>query len=192
MTNALLRKLVKWFGWIIVAHILAMIIFGMVFSGTVASMSLEEESFAAANMIVLWFDVAYIAIFFACITKFENSFLETRRLFKQNIKTDIHEGGMSEWDFFKKHYLKEHIWRIVIYAVFQLPFLVFYLAWGLDLVYTTGFEKFYIMSAGTYATTRVGILGYLLNVVTFAALLTGIQTLAFILNKRKAERDMVF
>ena len=191
MTNALFRKLVKWFGWLIVAHILAMILFGMIFSGTVASMSLEEESVSAANMIVFWFDLAYVAVFFSCIIKFENSFLETRRVFKQNLKSDIHDGGMSEWDFIKKHYLKEHILRIAVYAVFQLPFLIFYLAWGLDLVYTTGFEKFYIMSAGTYATIHSGILGYLLNVLMFAALLTGIRALAFILNKKKAEKDMI-
>jgi len=89
---------------------------------------------------------------------------EKKRLFRARFKD-------------KKFTLKDAVslaWRrnlghTAVYAVFSIPFLIFYSKWGLtyDTAIVTQFEMFYSLQAGFYEITHIGIVGFLMSCAFF-------------------------
>ena len=75
--------------------------------------------------------------------------------------------------------------------MFQIPFLIFYAAFGMSLTQPLVFETFYVMDAGSYLLTGSAILGVLLNTLVFALIYTGIRLLFVFITKKDVEQDII-
>ena len=186
MTNKLFRKLVKWLGLIIVMHIVAMIIFGMMFSSMVAQMMEYELAVTRGKLTMLGFDILFFLIFMIITVKSEMSFLEYRR----ELKNAINDESFSSLSYYKNNFLKEHILKLVILIVFQLPLTLFYNFFGYMFDQITGFEQFYALDAGAYVLTESSILGLLVNILIFGVLIFVSWWTVFLLTKKGIQRDL--
>ena len=83
---------------------------------------------------------------------------------QREMKNAAKEEGFNPNRYFYHAFFKDWIWRTILYAVFQIPFLIFYAAFGLALGQgMIGLERFYIADAGFYAVFGSAILGILLT-----------------------------
>ena len=185
MNRKTVKKLIAWIGILIAVHIIAMIIFGIIFSNSVASMS--EQDAVQANLTVLIFNIVFYSLFSIFYFKVETSYIDYRRTLKEALKTE----DFSLLNFLINKDLKEHIIMLGIFAVFQLPFVIFYSILGMSLVYTTIFEQFFIMDAGSYLLTDSSLLGVILNTVIFGIVFTLSKLLFNVICKRDIEKEMI-
>ncbi|MBE6630258.1 MAG: hypothetical protein E7624_05345 [Ruminococcaceae bacterium] len=131
-------------------------------------------------IMVICFSLALFLIFtiFLAVTFARNG--EERRKYQALLKE--HPFTLSQ-NF--KYLYKDALHRTVIYAIFQLPFVIFYSAFGFSYGPMTGFERFYILDVAFYEITQVSVLGFLLNGMLFFAL--SLLTKLFVLHLWKKE-----
>ena len=166
------RTLVKWTGLVVVAHLIAMICFGIFMSSSAARYE-ENDAVWMAHRYAFWFSVIIEILLTVLYSKISASFVEYRRAITMAMK----EEGFSVLSYYKKNQLREDIWRIVIVAAFQLPFTVFYAFAGISYSYSTFFDTFYIMDGGYYAITGSPILGLLFGTLAFTVIFMSIRLL---------------
>ena len=180
------RSMVKWFGLLLLFHLMSMILFGVLFSSSVAQM-VDDKLQIRANLTVLIYNIVVFVIFSVVYSKIESSFSE----YKKGIKETVRENEFSTVNYFKENFLKEHLIRLGIYFAFQLPFLVFCLIFGVELQYPTTFEQFYIAETGFYLVTGSALLGILLNTLVFGINFTLIRALFVFITKKDVEKDIL-
>ncbi len=178
MKRELFRTCVRWVGLLLLAHLVAMLIFGLVVSQSVTSMM--EDYPERAYRTIFIYDTVFLLIFTLVFARINSSYTEYRKSLREASKLE----GFSAFGFYRQTKLKEHLIKVGIFAVLQLPFTVFFACWGLDVIYITGFEQFYILDAGSYAMTGSWILGFLLSVLIFGIIHLG-SNFAFILITKK-------
>lgn len=186
MNRDLFRKMVKWLGLLLLLHLMSMILFGVIFSSSVARM-IDDKLQARANLTVLIYNIAVFVIFSIVYSKIESSFSE----YKKGIKETVRANEFSTLNYFKATFLKENLIRLGIYFVFQLPFLIFCLIFGVTLQYPTTFEQFYIAETGFYLITGSALLGILLNTSVFGIIFTLIRALFVFITKKDVEKDIM-
>ena len=186
MNRELFRKMVKWFGLLLLFHLMSMILFGVIFSSSVARM-IDDKLQTRVNLTVLIYNIAVFVIFSIVHSKIESSFSE----YKKGIKETVRANEFSALKYFKATFLKEHLIRLGIYFAFQLPFLVFCLIFGVELQYPTMFEQFYITETGFYLVTGSALLGLLLNTVVFGIIFSLIRALFVFITKKDVEKDIM-
>ncbi len=185
MNKELFRSSVRWVGLLLLAHLVAMLIFGLTVSQAVATMLMDIEDYSArAYRTIFIYDTVFLLIFTLVFSRIGASYYEYRKTLREAIKQE----NFSAFKFYKQTRLKEHLVKVGIFAAFQLPFTVFFACWGLDVVNITGFEQFYILEAGSYAMTGSWILGFLLSVAVFALIHLGLNFALILINKRTMER----
>jgi len=180
------RKAIQWLGILVLAHVVAMILFGLFLSSYVTNLVIEEiysEAYVTVFGFCLVFDILFCIAYF----KIETSFISYRKELKESIRS----GNFTLIGNFKEKKLKEYIIRISVFVLFQIPFLLFFSFFGLSFTATTGFERFYIMDAGAYALTRIPILGFTLNTLIFSAIYLGAQLLFSFLTERSLKKEMI-
>ena len=185
MEQRLFRKMVKWVGFLMLAHIVSMIIFGLFISNSIVAM-IEDEMVARAKTVMMIFNVAAFAVLSVVYSKIEASFVEYRNPIKERLKA----GEFSVPQYFKEVYLKEHFISLLLYVVFQMPFCVFYAILGMDFKYPTALEQFYIMNAGSYFATASAILGILLNMLLFGLIFTAMRILFITITKKDVQKHI--
>ena len=186
MNRDVFRSMVKWFGLLLLFHLMSMILFGLLFSSSVAQM-VDDKLQPRANATILIYDIVVFVIFSVVFSKIESSFSE----YKKGIKDRVRENKFSVVEYFKQNFLKEHLIRLGIYFAFQLPFLVFCLVFGVELQYPTMFEQFYIAETGFYLATGSALLGLLLNTVVFGMIFSLIRILFVFITKKDVEKDIM-
>ena len=182
MKRELFRSCVRWTGLLLLAHLVAMLLFGLTVSQSVVSMM--EDYPQRAYRTIFIYDTVFLLVFTFVFARIDASYSEYRKSLREAVKQE----GFSVFDFYKQTKLIEHLAKVGVFAVFQLPFMIFFACWGLDVLYITGFEQFYILDAGSYALTGVWILGFLLSTVVFGAIYLGVNFLFVIITKRSIER----
>ena len=186
MEQRLFRKMVKWVGFLILAHIVSMIIFGLFISNSIVAM-IEDEMVTRAKTVMMIFNVASFIVLSVVYSKIEASFVEYRNPIKERVKS----GEFSVLQYFKEVYLREHLISMSLYAAFQIPFCVFYAILGLDFKYPTVFEQFYIMNAGPYFGTASAILGVLLNALLFGLIFTVVRILFIAITQKDVQKHII-
>lgn len=184
MDRNLFRKNVKWLGLLIIAHVVAMIIFGLAFSSSLAHMS--EDQPTRAKILVLAYNIVFDTLFVLIFSKGEMSYIEYRKSIKEAIKTK----SFTVLKHFKTVMLKEHLSKLGVFMAFQIPFVIFFSILGLSLQNPSIFEQFYYMDAGCYILTNSAILGWILNTLLFGFICTLVRILLVFLTKKDLEKDI--
>ena len=186
MNRELFRTAVKWLGALILAHFVAMILFGIALSGSLAYMIVELPK--RAKLILLIFDLVFDVIFIWLFTKIETTGIAYRKSMKEAIRA----GNFSIINYFKTDLLREHIVKIAVFMALQIPLVIFFALFGYELQLTTTFEEFYVVDAASYLITNSALLGWLLNTILFAVVFTSVRLLVLHLTQKELERDMVY
>ena len=141
-------------------HFASMIIYGVALSSIVAQDI--RDGMDGAGKIILLFSV-FASLLFAVIIAFDlANDGEEMRSFKRLAAERKYSFVMG-----MRLSLTDAVIYTAIYLVFQLPFVLFYGAFGFDHILATGFEQYYIMDVGFMELTGIGILGALLNSLLF-------------------------
>lgn len=181
MKHKLFRKAIQWCGVLLIAHAIAALIYGIVFSSSVGYMM--EDQPMRAKMTVFVFNIVFDAAILAYISHMDTSYVDYRKTMKDDLKA----GTFSVQKYF---YTREHVIKIATFSALQLPFAIFYAIWGMSLQYSTLFEQFYIMDAGCYLLTESFLLGLLLNTLMFGAIYTLIKLLFILITKKRLKEDL--
>ena len=185
MNRELYRTSVKWLGILALAHLVSMIIFGVVFSGSIGYMF--EEAPKKASTFVLMYDLVFDALFCALYFKFETSDVDYRRSMRNYIK----ENKFSMLKYLKSEIKKDHLAKIITFMLFQIPFAAFVVFFGIEVYVPTIFEQFYYMDAGFYIITNSALFGIVLNTFSFAIIFTLVRMLFIRLTKKYVDEDMI-
>ncbi len=182
MTHKLFKKSLQWFGILIAAHLIVRLVYGLLFASDIAITS--EYDLAAANRSLFIFCTVAQTVFSVICIKIDKMFSD----YEKDFNEAMNAPSFSIIGYYKKNYLSEHLIKIAIFAVFQLPFTLFFAFWGYS--YTEPFilETLYQMDAGAYVFTGSPILGFILNTVIFGVIYIATATAFLWLEKRSAER----
>ena len=157
--------------WIVV-HLGAMLIQSF-FAGYFAQSVYDEKIHHARRISLL---ISLLAIFAFCIyeaLRF-NGDNELRKAFRERCKTeDIPLPALA------KMILKKHLIHTAIFAVFQLPYMIFYSFFGAAYVGSILFEDFFCIEMGIYEITGIGIVGLIMGALLFFALQIALDLLTF-------------
>lgn len=175
MDRAMFRKAVQWLGMIILAHLAAMLIFGLFMASSVTAVAKDDPQYAYKTVII--FDIIFYAVFILLVNRLETSYSDYYR----NLKNAIKGEGFRIVSYYKSNFLKEHIIRSALLLAFHIPFAIFYKLMGLSLTATTGFEKFYILDAGFYGAAGSSLLGLLLEALILTALLFAVNIISILI-----------
>ena len=189
MTNEMFRRLVKWFGLVLLGHFVIMLIYNLFLASYVAQVS--AQNYNEAKMTMLFFSMIIPPIVLFIKEKISSSMIEYRRLLKLGMK----EEGFSILEYFKKNFLKETLLEIGVYAVVQLPFVIIALFRGAGAaILIVLLQPFYMLEYGFYINTMFWIgnvpmlvLGWLVATLYFAAVYIGIKLLCMWMAKRSIE-----
>lgn len=182
MDNKLFKKSVKWFFILVLAHIAGMIIFSIALSSSVASIS--DDYKLKANIIIFIFDIIFDICFSVLYFKIENSYVDYQRRLKELLR----KHDFSIVRVFKQEFFKEHMVQLAIYAVLQIPFVIFFVIWGMSLTTPLIFEQFYVVDAGSYLVTNSAILGFLVNTFLFATVFSAARVIFIAILKKDTGR----
>lgn len=179
MNRDTIKKAINWLGILIAAHIAGMILFELFLSGSLTTLLEDEPN--TVSLYIFIFNVAFQIFFSVLFVNLETTFVEYRRKMREALK----EHDFSTIEYFKQRHLKEDIVKLVIFAVFQIPFAIFYASFKLSLFAMTGLERFYIMDAGMYVLTGSAILGFLLNTLLFCIIYVSVRLASLALLKKR-------
>ena len=179
------KRAVQLLGILMLLHLIAMLFFGLFFSNSISHLS--EDDPARANSTIFVFNIVFISVFVAVLAKLETSFADFRRELKDELKSP----GFSLIKYWKKHHFRDTIMILILFAVFQIPFVIFYSIWGMALQYPTLFEQLYIVDAGSYLLTNSAVFGILINMVIFGALYFSVKFIFLVITKKDVENNMV-
>ena len=163
--------------WIVV-HLGAMLIQSF-FAGYFAQSVYDEKIYHAQRVSLLISLAAILAfcIYEALRFKGDN---ELRKAFRQECKTkDIPLPELC------KMIWKKHMIHTAIFAVLQVPYMIFYSFFGAAYVGSLLFEDFFCIEMGIYEITGIGIVGLLMG----SALFFGLQIILDLLTFRNWKGD---
>lgn len=180
MTPSFFRKTVKWSGLLLLAHIVSWFIYDMALASTVVSLLAEGDLTAVA--IVIIYDVIFDAAFVTLCLKFKLSYdnIDIGKEIKENVRSN----DFSVIDYFKTNMLKEHLIKIGVVALFQIPLVIFYAAFKMLL-------SFYAMDWSGYLLCGSALLGWLLSTLIFAIVFTAVVLIFLLLTKKDVQNNML-
>ena len=165
MKPSAFRAGIKWLGALILFHFGAFLAYSILLTPIVKSMYDRDNAHGRAFATILAFQcVFWLLVAILWVARGEMSYAENRRL----LLNASREEGFSPLAYFRRQYGVTWLWRTAFYAVFQLPFVFFFKAFGLVPNDSISFvEKWYIADAGFYGITGSAIAGFLLSVLYF-------------------------
>ena len=183
MNFDLFRKNVKWAGLMVLTHIGAMIVFAIFVSSGLARLE-ENDLIQAAHANALLTDIIIWIIFSIFYFKISSSFTDYRRA----VKGSISENKFSIISCYKKNFLREDIWKITIFAAFQLPFMAFFAVAGISYLNSLIVDRFYILEAGFYGTSGSAVAGWISCTITYAVIFLIFRLLFLALTARSIKK----
>lgn len=176
LTPAAFRKGINWLLFVAVFHLAGNILYGLLFNNSAKILFDKDENYAKAYALVLTFQLLFwLLVALIYIWRWQMSYADVQREMKNASK----EEGFNPNRYFLNTFFRDWIWRTVLYAVFQLPFLIFHASFGLNLGNAmTGFEKFYIADAGFYGTCGT-FLGFLSTTAYFFAIMVAVHYVVY-------------
>jgi len=181
----LLKHAIKFFCIVLLVHLVAMIVYGLTWSGSVVRMVMEEEV-ARAHSSVFWFGIIVCAVFSLIYTKADISYVDYRKDLKESLRE-----GKSLWRIFREKHLSKDLVKVGVFLIVQIPFLIFSLIVNISLVMPLFIEDFYIMHAGSYLITGVPLLGILLDTLLFGAIFFAFRLLFLFFACRDVKKEMI-
>ena len=181
MSRLTFRDAIKWLGVLFIAHIVAMVFFSLIMSSAVATMSVDYPS--RANRTVLTFNIIFDIVFTFLYFKIKTSYISYQKIFKDIVRAE--EYSFSK--YFREEIFREQLVMSCVFALFQIPFVIFYVIFGMSLVYPILLEQFYIMDAGAYLVSGSALIGVLLNTLIFTVVFLLIRLLFFVTMKKNLE-----
>ena len=181
----LLKHAIKQFCILLLVNLVAMIVYGLFLSSAVANLVLDEE-FSAAHSTVFWFGIVVCAMFSVIYTKADVSFVDYRKELKESLR-----AGKSFWEIFCEKHLSKDLVKVGVFALIEIPFMIFALVVELSLILPLFIENFYIMNTGTYLMTGSPLLGILLNTLIFGGIFISFRLLFLFLSCRDVKKEMV-
>ena len=176
------KTLLRWLGVLLASHFVANLLFSLIFFRIIVQM--WEDYPDTGNRTLFFFGAAIYLIIAIFNARVESSSYE----YQDGLHEAMEQPEFSLITYYKRNLLKNKLEPIVLSALLQLPLVISYALIGLKLDELTKLERFYIMDAGTYAVTHNPILGLLLNILVFAALLILTSFIALVSAKRDWEQ----
>ncbi len=176
-----MKKGVIWYLILFPVHIVARLLFMFVEQMDIVIMA--KDAPARANRLLLIFDLVILIL--TCITyvRTEHSFVDFHRDYKDAVKSP----NFSYIAFYKKKFFSERLTMLIVYTVFQIPLVISVAVQGFMLMQTTALERIFIMDAAMFSITQSALLGWLLNAVIFAVVITVTDLAFMIIGKRNIE-----
>ncbi|MBQ2998997.1 MAG: hypothetical protein IJD64_00905 [Clostridia bacterium] len=181
----LVKHAIKQFCILLLVHLVAMLVYGLFLSNSVAHMVLDEE-IAEANLAVFWFGIVVCAMFSVIYTKADVSFVDYRKGLKESLR-----AGKSFWAIFREKHLAKDLVKVLVFAFVQIPFLIFSFFVDLSLVLPLFIESFYVMNMGSYLMTGNPLLGILLDTLLFGGIFILFRLLFLFLSCRDVKKEMI-
>lgn len=179
MNRNTIKKIINWFGILIAAHVGGLILFALFLSNSLTAIAEDEPNTVSLSIFV--FNVAFQIFFAALFVNLETTFVEYRRKMRESLRTN----NFTTFEYFKQTHLKEDMIKLAVFAVFQIPFIIFFASFKLSLFAMTGLERFYIMDAGAYVITNSAFLGFLLNTALFSVIYLSVRLASLSLLKKR-------
>lgn len=178
MNIALFKRLVRWFWFLAIMHIAAI----LVFNPWIATMLYNVYERVPMRMLTgtFMFDCVITVAFLLIYFKIQTSDAE----FKRNLKDNIKAPDFSLVKFYKDNQLTEPLYKIGIDAFFHIPYAIYYGVMSyilpsdipfreyfhMTLKSPIGFQQFYTIDTGSYLLTNSPFFGFLLCTVLFGVL----------------------
>ncbi len=179
--NVTAKSILHFVLFLLAAHLLfGVLLFNIGFNRIVAEMA-EDGMVARGNTVVLLFGLASLLIF--CIYYTISGARDAE--YTSVLKAAMKEEGFSVLRYFAKTQCKMNLYRVVAFAVFQIPFAIFFAFFGFSLDLTTGVEAFYRLEAGMYGLTGSWLLGFVLMTLVFGTVLFVCQFVCLFLCYRR-------
>ena len=164
MSQALFKKLVHWFGLVMLFLAIAALFKAMFLQGMIETSLEAEDGFA--KIITILYALAFPVVFCLNFGLFVGRESETRRLTVKQMSQaefDAHAFWLEE--------IKLDAWRTAIYLAVQFPMLLFCSIFTYSYDYQIIIEAFYAGTAGFYVMTPIALIGWLLSGIYLFALL---------------------
>lgn len=181
----LVKHAIKQFCILLLVHLVAMIVYLLTWSSSITRMLLDEE-IARAHSSVFWFGVIACVLFSVIYTKADISYVDYRKELKESLR----EGATVFGIFCDKHLAKDLV-KVGVFALIQIPFLIFSLIVPYSLMTPLVIENFYIMDAGVLLMTGSPFLGILLNTLLFGIVFFAFRLLSVFLACRDVKKEMI-
>ncbi len=179
--QAIFRRAVMFVGKLLVLHLAMMIIFDILLTNPVAQMIIDSQnSFSGVDPdrykgSVLAFSLFSIALLGFIASLDLSASGERRREFMGILKNESISFSLM-WRDSKN----EVLLQACSYLIYQIPICIFYHAAGFYFINPTLFEGFHVMDIGLYEITGIGVVGLLLNVIVFAAVVMIFRILTYL------------
>jgi len=181
MKPSTFRSLIKWFAILAAAHIVALLLFDLLLYQLFIPADDYIEDYNTVNRNLFIYTQCITIAMSMLMARIEMSYADYRKALRHAAA----EPGFSIIGYYKEHHLKNHLLRLALYTVYQLPFLISFTAQGFVHTNMTLLESAYIYDVGAYVMTGSAILGLLLNVVCFAILHAGLYLFNMLLTRRE-------
>lgn len=180
------KDLVSWFLTSIIVHIFGTLVYLVAIYKIVTDYINDQYFYNAYTLIFLFgciFQIGFY-IYHTCMTFTES---ENKTVIKKSIK----EGTFTVLGHFKERYLKMTIYKVAIFSIFQLPVIICFPFFGINLQIFSFIGGFNIIEAGAYAVSGSIFLGYLINVLVSVISYTLIQIIAIYLIQKDIRKNAV-
>ncbi len=182
----LLKHAIKFFCIVLLVHLVAMIAYGLIWSSSVTQMIVIDEDLARAYSSVFWFGILVCAVFSLIYTKADISYVDYRKDLKESLRE-----GKSLWQIFRETHLSKDLVKVGVFAIVQIPFLIFLFIVKMSLIMPLFIESFYIMNAGSYLITGFPLFGILLDTFLFGVIFFAFRLLFLFFACRDVKKEMV-
>ena len=160
-----MKKYILFILKLILAYGLAMALYGILFSSAAAQAADNDEAWVAAQLLGLFGALAYAIFNMVFVVQFAKDSV-LRRAFRQAT-----QGRALTTVDYLRYTLREVLIFTAIYAAVQLPYCIFYTAFGYDHVHAIIVDQFFVMAAGVYTLCGGnGYLGLMMSTLFFASI----------------------
>jgi hypothetical protein len=162
----------KWFGILILAHIVALCLFAIVLQDACIQLVNDFPNDPNKPILrLLIFDLIFTLLFFVLYNKILHPIAPSE---KSAIKKKIKEGQFTLLSHWKESDLKSTVCAASMFALLQAPFVIFFASFGFSFTESIILDRFYVWEAGFYTVLGSALLGWILSSLFFSlcALLT--------------------
>lgn len=176
-SRSAIKELFKWLLNLAVVHLLANIVYAMIYGGMIMDL-IDNDDFAQAYKIVFIYSIIVMLIFPIYYTVMQCRDVDMRN----SIKSYMKDKNFTVLGYFKDECLKMTIGRIIVFVIWHIPAVVMYLAFTMAPILFNMIGRLWLTEAASMAFTGSVILGILINIlVMFSSyvicLLIGIHNL---------------
>ena len=179
--KAILKTALKWLLILLLAHLLCMLLYGMILKGTTYDLAYDyPDDLSVPSMLTWIFGAAFTVLFVFGIQRFDGLSPSD----KSELKKARREGSFSAPLQWRKRYLGELLTSSGLLLVLQIPFAAFFAKYGFSFLESVLLERFFILEAGAYLLTGSVLLGILFNLLWWALWLFVVRFFSILLTAK--------